>query len=78
MAIVPAPIVARGSVPECGPSDAAYTDAADVVACMNYLNKLGQKQCDAGSGYKSSTMRSAGNAHITGYSSSGNPSSSYL
>src|SRR5690625_4266503 len=31
--------------PRCGPSDAAYANINDIIACYHYLDRLGHQNC---------------------------------
>lgn len=33
--------------PKCGPTNSAYVNVNDVIACYNYLKKLGNQKCVA-------------------------------
>lgn len=82
----PVPIVTRGRslinraalfTPECGPSDEAYTDVNDIIACYNYLRILGTQTCGAPGDEAVIQMCRAGSGQVIGQSVNGNPSSSY-
>ena len=62
--------------PTCGPSDEAYTDVNDIIACYNYLQSLGTTQCTYTSGI-AATMCTAGSARVDGYSLDHHQSSAY-
>ncbi|KAH8811185.1 hypothetical protein F5884DRAFT_876339 [Xylogone sp. PMI_703] len=61
--------------PGCGPSDAAYTDVNDIIACFNYLNSLGHQNCAVPSGAGVVQMCRAGNGQILGQGLNGATSS---
>lgn len=63
--------------PRCGPSDYAYTNVNEVIACYNYLKALGNQNCVAPSGLGIAHFCYAGSAEITGQSLNPSGSSSY-
>lgn len=66
----------RNGVPDCGPSDDAYTDVNDIIACYHYLNSLGHQNC-AVPNYGISQFCRAGSGQAIGQSLTGNPESSW-
>ncbi|KFX86890.1 hypothetical protein V495_05253 [Pseudogymnoascus sp. VKM F-4514 (FW-929)] len=63
--------------PKCGPSEAAYTNVNDVIACYNYLKKLGTKKCSVPDNFGIAHFCTAGNAEVTGQSLKSKGTSSY-
>ena len=63
--------------PRCGPTDYAYVNVNDVIACYNYLKKLGNQNCVAPSGLGIAHFCYAGKAEVTGQSLEPRGSSSY-
>ena len=63
--------------PRCGPSDAAYANFNDIIACYHYLDRLGhQNFAVPGYGVVSEFCR-AGSGHIIGQSTNSDGTSSY-
>lgn len=52
--------------PRCGPSEAAYGPVAGVVACHNYLNRLGTKACKVPANRKVIEFCKSGGSHAIG------------
>lgn len=44
-------IEGRSAVEQCGPTDAAYTDVNDIIACYHYLAAIGGQVLTASGGY---------------------------
>ncbi|KFY54221.1 hypothetical protein V496_07324 [Pseudogymnoascus sp. VKM F-4515 (FW-2607)] len=63
--------------PKCGPSDSAYVNVNEIIACYNYLKKLGNQNCVAPSGLDIAHFCYAGAAEVSGQSINPNGSSSY-
>lgn len=63
--------------PKCGPSDSAYVNVNEIIACYNYLKKLGNQNCVAPSGLGIAHFCYAGAAEVSGQSINPNGSSSY-
>ncbi|OBT80469.1 hypothetical protein VF21_00877 [Pseudogymnoascus sp. 05NY08] len=63
--------------PRCGPTDYAYVNVNDVIACYNYLKALGNQNCVAPSGLGIAHFCYAGAAEVTGQSLNPSGSSSY-
>lgn len=63
--------------PKCGPSDSAYVNVNEIIACYNYLKKLGNQNCVAPSGLGIAHFCYAGTAEVSGQSIDPNGSSSY-
>ncbi|KFY31695.1 hypothetical protein V493_00875 [Pseudogymnoascus sp. VKM F-4281 (FW-2241)] len=63
--------------PRCGPVESAYTNVNDVIACYNYLKKLGNKNCVAPEHLGIVRFCGAGAAVISGQSLDSSGSSSY-
>lgn len=61
--------------PRCGPSDYAYTNVNGIIACYNYLNGLGGRECRASG--NPTTMCTSGSAKVTGQALNGNSASSW-
>ena len=62
--------------PRCGPSDAAYANVNDLIACFNYLRNLGGTRCEAPANYGVVEMCYSGSGHVIGQSITGRSSSS--
>jgi hypothetical protein len=58
--------------PQCGPSESAYTNVNDIIACYHYLNSLGNTACVAG---ENTVMCRAGQAQVIGSAINGGTSS---
>lgn len=48
---------------KCGPSNNAYTSVNSIIACYQYLNKLGNQKCGTS---ENTILCTAGQAHIYG------------
>ena len=57
---------------KCGPSNAAYTNVNDIIACYHYLNSLCNTACVAG---ENTVMCRAGRAQVYGSAINGGTSS---
>jgi hypothetical protein len=62
--------------PTCGPSDAAYANEDDIIACFHYLDSLGTTRCVATRGMEGNRMCKAGGAQVVGLSLANTQSSS--
>jgi hypothetical protein len=60
----------------CGPQDEAYGPVSGVIACYNYLNSLGTRNCQVQGSAVVQFCRS-GASQAIGQSLTGNPESSY-
>jgi len=70
---------ARAKIDRCGPDEGAYAPVRSIVACYNYLSKLGNQQCVSGRNLEKGvnycgTAGSGGK--VVGYSLIGRPTSS--
>ncbi|UNI21109.1 hypothetical protein JDV02_007127 [Purpureocillium takamizusanense] len=52
--------------PRCGPSDGAYANVNDIIACYHYLDRLGGQACGTGDNYAVVEFCRAGSGHIIG------------
>ncbi|GJN73239.1 hypothetical protein PLIIFM63780_007301 [Purpureocillium lilacinum] len=63
--------------PRCGPSEAAYVNVNDIIACYHYLDKLGHQNCATGANFAVSEFCHAGSGHVTGQALNPRGASSY-
>ncbi|KAF2855638.1 hypothetical protein T440DRAFT_513742 [Plenodomus tracheiphilus IPT5] len=63
-------------VPRCGPSESAYANVNGVIACYNYLKRIGQTRCPASGNAAVSHFCYAGDAEVSAQSISGKDESS--
>ncbi|KFY82089.1 hypothetical protein V500_10829 [Pseudogymnoascus sp. VKM F-4518 (FW-2643)] len=63
--------------PKCGPTNSAYTNVNDIVACYHYLKKLGNKRCTAPPNLGIAHFCYAGKGEVSGQALTSKGGSSY-
>ncbi|OAA71308.1 hypothetical protein ISF_01859 [Cordyceps fumosorosea ARSEF 2679] len=61
----------------CGPAERAYTDVHSLIACFQYLDRLGTQPCVAPPGRKNILFCRSGSSHVNGVAITGKSESSY-
>lgn len=59
-------IKGRSAVEQCGPTDAAYTDVNDIIACYHYLAAIGGQVLTASGGGSLTVFVSTGSGGVAG------------